>query len=68
MAKPICLIGGNSFSATSLFAQSVRPEENVTIVGEETGGGAYGNSAWTDTGCNITGNKECISVYHCSGW
>lgn len=44
--KTYVLIGGNSFSATSLFAQSVRPEANVTIVGEETGGGAYGNSAW----------------------
>ena len=44
--KTYVLIGGNSFSATSLFAQSVRPQENIVIVGEETGGGAYGNSAW----------------------
>ncbi len=40
------LTGGNSFSATTLFAQSVRNQGNVTIVGEETGGGAYGNTAW----------------------
>lgn len=40
------LTGGNSFSATTLFAQAVRPQQNVTIVGEETGGGAYGNTAW----------------------
>lgn len=40
------LTGGNSFSATTLFTQKLGPQENVTIVGEETGGGAYGNSAW----------------------
>ncbi|MCR6719646.1 MAG: S41 family peptidase [Chitinophagaceae bacterium] len=40
------LTGGNSFSATTLFAGTVREQENVTIIGEETGGGAYGNSAW----------------------
>ena len=40
------LTGGNSFSATTLFAESVKGQSNVTIVGEETGGGAYGNTAW----------------------
>jgi C-terminal processing protease CtpA/Prc len=40
------LIGGNTFSAASLFAQSLRPQEDVIVVGEETGGGAYGNTAW----------------------
>lgn len=40
------LTGGNSFSATTLFTQTVRPQDNVTVVGEETGGGAYGNTAW----------------------
>lgn len=40
------LTGGNSFSASTLFAQAVREQKNVTIVGEETGGGAYGNNAW----------------------
>lgn len=40
------LIGGNSFSATSLFVSAVWRQENVTVIGEETGGGAYGNSAW----------------------
>jgi len=40
------LIGGNSFSATTLFASAVKDQSNVTLVGEETGGGAYGNSAW----------------------
>jgi hypothetical protein len=40
------LTGGNSFSASTLFAQKLKGQSNVTIVGEETGGGAYGNTAW----------------------
>lgn len=40
------ITGGNSFSATTLFAGALQGQENVKIVGEETGGGAYGNSAW----------------------
>lgn len=44
--KLYILTGGNSFSATTLFVSSVIKQDNVTVVGEETGGGAYGNSAW----------------------
>jgi hypothetical protein len=40
------LSGGNTYSASTLFVFSVREQDNVTIVGEETGGGAYGNNAW----------------------
>jgi C-terminal processing protease CtpA/Prc len=40
------LIGGNSFSATTLFANCIRHQDNVILLGEETGGGAYGNTAW----------------------
>jgi len=40
------LIGGNSFSATTLFAGSLKGQKNITLVGEETGGGYYGNTAW----------------------
>ncbi len=40
------LTGGNSFSATSLFARALKGQRNVTLVGEETGGGSYGNNAW----------------------
>lgn len=40
------LTGGNSFSATTLFAQEVKGQRNVRIIGEETGGGGYGNTAW----------------------
>ncbi|MDZ4795804.1 MAG: S41 family peptidase [Bacteroidota bacterium] len=44
--KIYILTGGNSFSATTLFVSAVIKQENVTVIGEETGGGAYGNSAW----------------------
>jgi hypothetical protein len=40
------LTGGNSFSASTLVLNMLKGQSNVTIVGEETGGGAYGNSAW----------------------
>ncbi len=40
------LTGGNTFSASTLFIQAIVKQENVTVVGEETGGGAYGNNAW----------------------
>ena len=40
------LTGGNTFSASTLFARVVKPQSNVTIVGEETGGADYGNNAW----------------------
>jgi C-terminal processing protease CtpA/Prc len=44
--KTYILTGGNSFSATILFTNSIMRQDNVTVVGEETGGGAYGNTAW----------------------
>ena len=37
--------GGYTFSAATLVASNLKGQQNVTIVGEETGGGAYGNSA-----------------------
>jgi C-terminal processing protease CtpA/Prc len=40
------LTGGNTFSASTLFTGVVKDQPNVTVVGEETGGGAYGNNAW----------------------
>lgn len=40
------LTGGNTFSAASLFTKALKPQPDVTVVGEETGGSAYGNSAW----------------------
>jgi len=40
------MTGGNSFSATCLFAGALKGQSNITLVGEETGGGYYGNTAW----------------------
>lgn len=37
--------GGFSFSASTLFVGALKGQTNVTVVGEETGGGSYGNSA-----------------------
>ena len=38
------LTNGLTFSASTLFCNAVKGEQNITLVGEETGGGWYGNS------------------------
>lgn len=38
------LTNGPTFSASTLFAHAVKGQENVWLVGEETGGGWHGNS------------------------
>jgi len=38
------LTNGLTFSASALFCNSVKGQSNVLLVGEETGGGWYGNS------------------------
>lgn len=35
------LVGGNTFSAASAFALNTKNDQNITLVGEETGGGCY---------------------------
>ncbi|MEJ7610118.1 MAG: S41 family peptidase [Ferruginibacter sp.] len=42
--KVFVLINGPSFSATSLFCNVVKGQEGITLAGEETGGGWYGNN------------------------
>lgn len=37
--------GGRTFSAATMFISTLQHQENVKVVGEETGGGYYGNSA-----------------------
>jgi hypothetical protein len=44
--KVYVVIGGGSFSATTIFTHSLKGQANVVVVGEETGGGGYGNNAW----------------------
>lgn len=39
------ITGGYTFSASTLFINPLKGQKNVTVVGEETGGGAYGNTA-----------------------
>ncbi len=38
------LIGGPTFSASTLFAQTVKGQDNIILIGEETGGGSHGNN------------------------
>lgn len=38
------LTNGLTFSASSIFCNSVKGQDNIKLVGEETGGGWYGNS------------------------
>ncbi|MFT4022398.1 MAG: S41 family peptidase [Flavihumibacter sp.] len=40
------LTGANSFSAAALFAGAMKGLPQVKLIGEETGGAAYGNTAW----------------------
>jgi len=40
------LTGGNTFSAAAIFTKALKDQDDVVVVGEETGGGAYGNTAW----------------------
>lgn len=37
--------GGYTFSASTMFISTMKGQSNVTVVGEETGGGYYGNTA-----------------------
>jgi C-terminal processing protease CtpA/Prc len=39
------MTSGYTFSAATLVTGKLKGQSNVTIIGEETGGGAYGNSA-----------------------
>lgn len=38
------LISGPTFSASTLFANAIKGQPGITLIGEETGGGHYGNS------------------------
>ena len=42
--KVYVLTNGLTFSASVLFCNAVKGQENITLAGEETGGGWYGNS------------------------
>lgn len=59
------LTGGNTFSAATLMAVSLVRQNNVTVVGEETGGGAHGNSAWLipDVELPLTGVRFRLPLF-----
>lgn len=38
------ITGGPTFSAASLFCNTLKGQQNVTLIGEETGGGQYSNN------------------------
>lgn len=42
--KVYVLINGATFSASTLFCNTIKGQENITLVGEETGGGWHGNN------------------------
>ena len=42
--KIYVLINGLTFSASTIFCNAVKGQNNITLAGEETGGGWYGNS------------------------
>lgn len=60
------ITGGNTFSATTLFADIVKGQKNVLLVGEETGGGAYGNTAWMIPDATLPNTKIRVRlpVFH----
>jgi hypothetical protein len=42
--KAYVLISGPTFSASCLFLNAVKGQNNIKLIGEETGGGSYGNN------------------------
>ncbi len=54
------LQGGYTFSAATMFIAALKDQENVTVIGEESGGGYYGNSAMHIP--NITLPESRLSV------
>jgi C-terminal processing protease CtpA/Prc len=48
LGKAYFLINGNSFSATAEFSAVARSEKRGVFIGEETGGGYYGNTSGYD--------------------
>jgi hypothetical protein len=59
------LTGGLSFSATSMFLASVKGLPNVTLIGEESGGAAYGNNGIfiPDIVLHNTGLRMRLPIY-----
>ncbi len=59
------LSGGQSFSASTLVMTALRSQANVVIAGEQSGGAAYGNSAWLipDVTLPLTGVRFRLPLF-----
>jgi C-terminal processing protease CtpA/Prc len=56
------LQGGYSFSATTMFISNLKGQKNITVAGEESGGGYYGNSAMYIPTITLPNSKLRISL------
>ena len=54
--------GGYTFSAATMFAATLKGQQNVTLLGEETGGGYYGNTAMHIPAIVLPNTKLKISL------
>lgn len=59
------ITGGFTFSASTLFIHPLQGQKNITVLGEETGGGAYGNNAVNIPDINLpnTGLRVRLPLY-----
>jgi hypothetical protein len=56
------LTNGLTFSASSLFCNAVKGQKNIKLVGEETGGGWYGNSGIMIPNITLPNTKLRVSL------
>lgn len=56
------LTSGYTYSASAIFAQKLKSQSNVTIVGDETGGGSYGTTAMAIYKLELPNSKIAVNV------
>lgn len=56
------LTGGFTFSAASIFTANMKGTPNVTLIGEETGGGYYGNDGIYIPDVTLPGTRLRVSI------
>lgn len=63
--RTFVLISGPTFSAASLFAGQMKGQENIFLLGEETGGGAYANNGLLLPECSLpnTGIRLTLPLF-----
>ena len=60
--KVVILINGDSFSTTSEFLSQVHFHHRATFVGEESGGGYYGNTSGVDANVILPNSKLQVQI------